>query len=697
MTRSHPFPAGTRRIAIPALAIGTAGIVTAALLSGGAADAAPSGTSAVPQGIGTLALDGATAQSATASDTKVRVSFVLRARHLNQLQRRVTHVWHGRHLTPASFARQYGQSPSVIRGLRHYLGDYGISTSVIRGGLDVTAVGTAAQFNKALRISLRNYRVTQQVPGRPGHHRSVTVHGTKKNPRLPRHIARSILSILGLSNYGPFVSSSVHALPHTKGATPQASGTLPPGSHTPGDFVKRYHLGSVERAGHTGQRQQIGIVTLASLDPSTPKTFWHKYLGMNHIRDDKIVLNDVDGGAGPVSLDTGSDETSLDVEQSGAIAPSSQVVVYAAPNTDAGFADAFFTAAGQNRAGSVSASWGESETIIKAMIGQAKMSPNYVAAYDEAFLQLAAQGQATFTSSGDEGAYTASNPADMNTTNIVVDNPSDSPYQTSAGGTTLPGTQSYGPSSAGVAGSVDIKHERAWGIGYLWPLHDIWGFDSTAAAATNRDPSKPEFNSGGGGGYSGFEPRPAYQKDVSRYQYRQYLTPSDYQTVQGLKLPTGFSFTEHPALRRGVQRHGRAVPDVSTNADPQTGYAVYMPQFKDVYGSAVEQYGGTSFVAPQLAGASAVLNSAVGHRIGFWNPRIYRMARGHRSPFKRLNSTRVHGPSAYTETKNGQQVKVDGQYTNDNLYYTGNPGSYYNPATGLGVPNFADLAHAFRR
>ena len=47
----------------------------------------------------------------------------------------------------------------------------------------------------------------------------------------------------------------------------------------------------------------------------------------------------------------GSGETTLDVEQSGALAPGAKVVVYQAPNSDAGFTDAYFQAASENVAG----------------------------------------------------------------------------------------------------------------------------------------------------------------------------------------------------------------------------------------------------------------------------------------------------------------------------------------------------------
>ena len=33
--------------------------------------------------------------------------------------------------------------------------------------------------------------------------------------------------------------------------------------------------------------------------------------------------------------------------------------------------------------------------------------------------------------------------------------------------------------------------------------------------------------------------------------------------------------------------------------------------------------------------------------------------------------------------------------SNDNVFYTGTPGAVFNPATGLGIPNFAALIRAF--
>jgi subtilase family serine protease len=87
-------------------------------------------------------------------------------------------------------------------------------------------------------------------------------------------------------------------------------------------------------------------------------------------------------------------------------------------------------------------------------------------------------------------------------------------------------------------------------------------------------------------------------------------------------------------------------------------------------------WGGTSFVAPQFNGSTAVIDSYLGHRIGLWNPSVYSFATGHASPVTPLSQA---------------------SSSNDNIFYTGNPGELYNAATGLGVPNLAKFASDLAR
>lgn len=66
---------------------------------------------------------------------------------------------------------------------------------------------------------------------------------------------------------------------------------------------------------------------------------------------------------------------------------------------------------------------------------------------------------------------------------------------------------------------------------------------------------------------------------------------------------------------------GRGVPDVSGDADPQTGYRILVDGQQGVIG-------GTSAVAPLWAGLVALLNQKLGHHVGYLNPTLYNQLPG---------------------------------------------------------------------
>jgi kumamolisin len=656
----NPWSRARRRHVLGSAALGTAGALL--LLSAGSAVAATSpakpGRTAVPQGIGAAALNGARVLGPAAPAGTEQVSFILRARNPVSLRNRVGS--RAPALSVGQFARRYGQPAAQTGPLVAFLKSNGIRATVDADHLDVQTTGTVADYNQALGITQSEFQqAAVQARGERHGQAEVEFHGTTQPATLPTTLAPIVLSVLGLTDYPTGFSNAVH--------TPRLAGGLKPavvqtGDRTPGNFSSQYNLTPLLRAGHTGQGQTIGIVTLASLNPSNPTHFWSSVLKIR-TKPGRITLDNVDGGAGAITAANGSDETTLDVEQSGAIAPEASIVVYQAPNTDAGFIDAFATAASQNRASVVSVSWGESETFVAASVAQQKESAFYAQAFDEMFLELAAQGESTFSAAGDAGAYDASD--DLGTTNLAVDEPADSPWITAAGGTTLAGKIDV---AQGVTATV--SHQRAWGWDWLWPLWQKLG-------ATSEDAFVLAGNVvGGGGGYSTVEARPGYQSrylNVGVFNDVEYLTPDTLTTTTGLALPSTWDFNPAPTVASGSVPTGRAVPDLSADADPFTGYEEYFTGFS---GDPLESgWGGTSFVAPQLAGAAAVINSYVGHRTGFWNPALYRFAAGKGSPFTPLASVST---------------------SNDNLYFTGKAGDRYNPATGLGIPNLATLAARFR-
>jgi kumamolisin len=238
-----------------------------------------------------------------------------------------------------------------------------------------------------------------------------------------------------------------------------------------------------------------------------------------------------------------------------------------------------------------------------------------------------------------------------------VDDPAAQAYITTAGGTTLPGPQQFGLPNGSTL-TVDIATEQAWGWDYLTPLCTLLGLDPVSCGT---------FPSGGGGGVSSYVPIPAYQQFVpgmSRTPYGQTLIgPSypQYGLLLPVTLPGGFA--------------GRNVPDISVNSDPDTGYVIWYTSSAAGSSLAVyDFYGGTSFAAPQLNGMTSLFNQALHHRVGLLNFTLYGLV-----------ST---GPGAYL----GPFAPLRDIRAGDNWYWTAGPG--YDQATGVGVPNVANLLDA---
>ncbi|MEO5768591.1 MAG: peptidase S53, partial [Polyangia bacterium] len=227
---------------------------------------------------------------------------------------------------------------------------------------------------------------------------------------------------------------------------------------------------------------------------------------------------------------------------------------------------------------------------------------------------------------------------------LSVDSPASDPAITAAGGTTTPISKSFGPGTPPLV----VPTEQVWGWDYLrdYFIEVIGSPDENAF-----------FPLGSGGGVSIFWPAPWYQTRTAGIRVTepgQSLIFDDGSGPQHLlELPAGFA--------------GRNLPDVSLDADPFSGFLVY----SSLDGGLLAGYGGTSFVAPQLNGVSALLEQAAGGRIGLWNPMLYR--------FK--NSYAKSASSPLTDIVTG-----------DNWYYAGRPG--YEPGAGLGVLNVANLSAA---
>jgi subtilase family serine protease len=194
--------------------------------------------------------------------------------------------------------------------------------------------------------------------------------------------------------------------------------------------------------------------------------------------------------------------------------------------------------------------------------------------------ELAASlGISQHVSSGDSGDSLALDNAAFGINSVSVNANADSPFVTGVGGT-----------STFLNSKNNIELQTGWGTNITAIAF------GTAAPPPPLVPTVPlGFQGGAGGGTSAFYAKPAFQD----------------------RLPGKF----------------RLVPDISMNADPQTGVELIVtPDGNLADGTFVFVAGGTSLAAPMFSGVWAIANqqSAAegGHSLGQAAPLLYQLSNG---------------------------------------------------------------------
>ena len=570
-----------------------------------------------------------------------------------------------RFLTAQEFVARFAPTDAEIAKAIAALAKYGLrAEKTTATTLKVT--GLPADIERAFSVSLHSYVV-------PAHDKvaAYTYHAPLSRPAVPSEISLPVAAIVGLDS-GPalhphyLAAPPVISVPRT--ATPAANSGNPIGFLTVADFATQYDVQPLYKRGLTGSGSTIGIMTFAAFTPSDAYKYWQA-VGLK-VSQNRIAIVNVDGGPGAPSDASGSIETTLDVEQAGGIAPGAKVIVYQAPNTNQGFVDLVAKAVDSNSADTLSISWGswewlnnlENAPVTDPLTGR---TVGATQAIHELLLRAAIQGQAAAAASGDGGAYDVNNdlgclgpysasvPGSCSLT-LSVDYPASDTFMTAAGGTTLPGLQEFCLNAACTPPDYDVNiaHESVWGWDYLEGLCQTLGLTPITCGI---------FPAGSGGGVSVMFPVPLSQIFLPAVQRSQ---PNQNFYFQGAGLLYAL-----PAFYPG-----RNVPDVSFNADPETGYVIYYTS--SVSGFGLQPfYGGTSFVAPQLNGVTALLGQYLKRRVGSLNTSLYLLA---------LTGQAYRGSSA----------PLHAIAYGDNWFYKGSNG--YNPAAGLGtldVANFAQILH----
>lgn len=485
------------------------------------------------------------------------------------------HRW----LTPEEFGQMFGPSQQDIGQIANWLRQQGFTVgSVAKSGRWIEFSGTSAQVESAFRTQMRQYMVQGELHV-----------ANASDVSIPAALSPVVQGVLSLHNFfgKPMLQRSPHKTPYIlERGNPNATGGNGFHAITPGDLATIYNLnplynGSTSLGTINGSGQTIAIVAIGNINISDVNTF-RQVFGLPS-NPPTVILNGPDPG-----LNNASDEATLDVEYSGAVAPNATIdlVVSGGSLTTDPIALSSSFIVDQNLAPIMNASFSICEQGLGA-------SGN--AFWNALWQQAAAQGISVFVSSGDTGAAGCDPNLSSSSTaalgGLGVNGFGSTAFNTAVGGTEFNETVNGGVATTfwspmPLPGSKPF----ATAIGYIPEM--VWNESCSPTTAGSVCQQNDFFVlASGGGGIS-----------------TQWAVPS-YQTlnIQGL---SGAGFPNRP------------VPDVSLTSsaghDPYIFCFTPDPTQPDcqVNGgqlSVNNLAGGTSFASPDFAGIMALVNQAAGN------------------------------------------------------------------------------------
>ena len=306
-------------------------------------------------------------------------------------------------LTSSELADAYGADPADVALVTQTMTDLGIEVvSADAASRRVLVVGEVSLLSTVFGSALTPASISS--PDGP----TTDFRQRVGSLSVPGALAGVVTAVLGLDDRPQARMLSIVAAP---GAVST--------SYTPIQLGRVYGF----PAGADGTGQTIAIVELGGGFDQADLDAYFAELG---ITGPTVTAVGVDGAKNvPGGDPNGADgEVLLDIEVAGALAPGADIVVYFAPNTDAGFLDAVSQAAHANPAPTViSISWGQSEDDWTAQA---------MNALDAAMADAATLGATVTAASGDDGSTDRATDG-----NAHVDFPAASPHALGCGGTRL--------------------------------------------------------------------------------------------------------------------------------------------------------------------------------------------------------------------------------------------------------------------
>jgi len=513
------------------------------------------------------------------------------------------------YLTAATWESRFSPTASQVSSARQWLASQGFKVGAVsRDRITISASGTAAQVEKAFGTGLENYKVdgrtvrlaTSQMSVPSSVAGSVVgAMGVNENVATPDDVtqatARSAASASAATNpFPPAPSAFITAPPCSSSYGAESTTVSPPFGHgypttvpdevcgyLPGQFRSAYNIGSAD----TGEGVTVAIID--AYGSSTIAADATRYFKMNapsepfanaHFSQlDATPFND----EGECAASGWATEQAIDVESVHSMAPDANILYVGAKNCIGGLFTAEQTVIDDGLANVVTNSWGDDAGDL--LDDQATKT-----AYDDLFMLADATGMTVQFSSGDSGDNF------INFGFSSSDYPTESPFVTSVGGTSLQ-----------VNASGQQTGQLGWSTGRAFKCTANVVGDLPGCTSSTVNTWLPISYDGGSGGFTSYNyTQPFYQAGI---------VPNS--------LALRNEALDGPTLMR-------VNPDISMDADPSTGFLIGLheifPNGKDKYGQT--RYGGTSLASPLLAGVIADVDQVAGVPVGFINPAIYRLA-----------------------------------------------------------------------
>lgn len=293
------------------------------------------------------------------------------------------------YLTPEQFGAMFGPTEQDYQAVQDFAKAHRLTvTGTYPSRVLVDVTGSVSDIEQALHVGLHTYH-------HPTENRDF--YAPDVEPSLD--LAAPVLHISGLNNFSLPHPSSLHRMQTQPKAGP---GSGPGGTYFGTDFRTAYVPGT----SLTGAGQIVGLLEFDGYFSSDIAKYVQK-ANLAPVQLENVYVDGYSGAAGP-----GNVEVALDIEMVIAMAPqASKIIVYEASNDISLWVDLLSRMATDSNVKQFSCSWGGG-------------GPNPSA--DQIFQQMAVQGQSFFDAVGDGDAFTGEIPF-----------PSDNPFITQVGGTTL--------------------------------------------------------------------------------------------------------------------------------------------------------------------------------------------------------------------------------------------------------------------